>query len=81
LKTFVLHFCSFEKLKKRRAERVQAMSREASSLPKEVTVPAEYRHFSIAERLQRSGECSKWLYAYPEKMAGDPESTFWKPVE
>ncbi|GAQ78915.1 zeaxanthin epoxidase [Klebsormidium nitens] len=71
----------FEKVKKRRAELVQAFSREASSLPKEVTVPAEYQDLSGPEKLQRFSQLNTWMQRYPDVLGGDPDSVYWKPLE
>eukprot|EP00243_Klebsormidium_subtile_P009696 TRINITY_DN4922_c0_g1_i3.p1 TRINITY_DN4922_c0_g1~~TRINITY_DN4922_c0_g1_i3.p1 ORF type:complete len:173 (+),score=18.10 TRINITY_DN4922_c0_g1_i3:371-889(+) len=69
----------YELLRKHRCETVQAVALEGSGLPREETVPPEYRNFTLEQRYDRFNELARWLRSYPDNPFGDPDSRFFKP--
>ncbi|XP_024533500.1 uncharacterized protein LOC9636819 isoform X2 [Selaginella moellendorffii] len=68
----------FEELRIPRMTRFQAFAAEGTELPEFVT--EDVQTLPESERRKRRYEFQAWADSYPEKMAGDPDSTYFKPL-
>ena len=72
-----MFFSRYEEVRIPRTNRVQAYAAERTLLPD--FIPEWVRNLPPEEQRKRDQEFQQWTLQYPEAIAGDPNSTYWKP--
>ena len=60
-----------------RCTRIQSYAAELTGYPQ--FIPEWVQKMSLEEKRTRGQQFQTWIHKYPTFLAGDPESTYWKP--